>query len=174
MKRCPQCNLDYSDNTLEFCLQDGFRLFLVPADETEIPTVTLPNKFNTLTEKTANSPFSDQMKTLASSGVEHSKIPQANLFREKVVRQTTTVLEIAPVVVALAHNWWQWIYLNNQPYASFTNYVTSAFFLIWLFLLVASALVSLSAIKFAQNRRFAFVSLVILSINLILFMVPRK
>ena len=118
-------------------------------------------------------PFSDRTETLASDEVEHPKIPQANLIREKVVRQTATVLEIAPVVVALAHNWWQWIYLNSQPYASFTNYITSANFLIWLLLLTAGALVSLFAVKRGQNRGFAFASLVILSINLILFMVPK-
>jgi len=74
----------------------------------------------------------------------------------------------------LAHNWWQWIYLNNQYYSSLSSYVLSANFLMWLLLLAAGATVSLFAVKRCKDKGFAFVSLVVLSINLILFLVPRR
>jgi hypothetical protein len=83
-------------------------------------------------------------------------------------------LEIAPIVIALALNWWQWIYLNNQYYSSFSSYVLSANFLMWLLLLTTGTALSLFAVKRCKNKRFAFASLVILSVNLILFLVPRR
>jgi len=174
MKRCPNCNLAYSDHTLEFCLEDGTRLISEHSIETEIPTVTLPNKFSLITEKTDNLPYSDSIKTLEIGKDAASASPQTNSIKEKVVQQSINVIEMAPVVVALAHNWWQWIYLNNQYYTSFSTYVLSANFLMWLLLLITGTVISLCAVKRGQNRGFAFASLVILSINLILFLVPKR
>ncbi|MFN2501807.1 MAG: hypothetical protein ABR530_07335 [Pyrinomonadaceae bacterium] len=39
MKRCPKCRRDYSDETMNFCLEDGSRL--VSASGSENPTVFL-------------------------------------------------------------------------------------------------------------------------------------
>ena len=174
MKRCLKCNLTYSDHTLEFCLEDGTRLISEQSVETEIPTVTLPNKFNLINEKPDPLSLADSARTLEIDKSAVSKSPHANLINKKVVQQSITILEMAPVVVALAHNWWQWIYLNNQYYSSFSTYVLSANFLMWLLLLIAGTVISLFAVKRGQNRGFAFASLVILSINLILFLVPKR
>src|SRR6476620_7102010 len=43
MKRCPKCRRDYTDETLNFCLDDGVALLDGPATF-EQPTFTLPNQ----------------------------------------------------------------------------------------------------------------------------------
>jgi len=65
--------------------------------------------------------------------------PQKTLIKDKVTEQSNSVLELASFVIALAHNWWQWIYLNNQYYSSFSTYVLSANFIMWLLLLMMGA-----------------------------------
>ncbi len=175
MKRCPECNIEYFDITLEFCLEDGTRLVLNSTYQTETPTVTRANKPNLSTEKTVSLPYSSPADTLKIS---NEKSPQAlspvTLVDEKAAQQRNRILEIAPFAVALAHNWWQWVYLNNQYYLSFSSYVLSANFLMWLLLLVAGTTLGLLGIKRCQIKAFSFASLVILSINLILFMVPKR
>ena len=175
MKRCPKCSAEYFDNTLEFCLEDGMRLVPPLSYKTEIPTISKSNKPNLSAEKTVNLPFSNPAKTLEFGGAnDFQTIPQTDLLKERVAQQSNNVLEIAPFVVALAHNWWQWIYLNNQYYSSFSTYILSANFLMWLLLLIAGAVAGLFAIKRCQNKGFALASLVILSINLILILVPKR
>jgi hypothetical protein len=95
-------------------------------------------------------------------------------LKEKVALQGFKDLEIPPIVVSLSHNWWQWVYLNNQYYSSFSSYVFSANFLMWLLLLVGSAVVGLLAVKLCRNKGFVYTSLVILAINLLLFLVPER
>jgi len=175
MKRCPNCNIEYFDTTLEFCLEDGMRLISSPARETEIPTVIRSTKTDSTTEKTINLPFTNSVQKLEFSDGKHLETtPQKALIKDKTAEQSNNVLEIAPFVVALAHNWWQWIYLNNQYYSSFSTYILSANFLMWLLLLIAGAVAGLFAIKRCQNKGFALASLVILSINLILILVPKR
>jgi hypothetical protein len=97
-----------------------------------MPTVTQSNKPSPLTEKTLHLPFSNSPETLEFSGANPVQtIPQTDLLKEKVAQQSNNVLEIAPFIIALAHNWWQWIYLNSQYYSSFSTYVLSANFLMW-------------------------------------------
>src|SRR5687767_2778056 len=45
MKRCPECRRDYSDETLNFCLDDGAALLDGPGSEfraSDLPTAVLP------------------------------------------------------------------------------------------------------------------------------------
>ena len=181
MKRCPQCRLDYFDEMIEFCLEDGSRLVLVSNSlEDEIPTVTKLNKSNPSTQDTVNLPFSNIPPTLETNLPNKAETPSSvetaktNDLKEKAVSQSYKALEIAPIVVSLAHNWWQWVYLNNQYYSSFSAYVFSANFLMWLLLLIASAAVGLLALKLCSNKGFAYTGLVILAINLLLFLVPKR
>lgn len=174
MKRCPSCKLNYSDETLEFCLHDGNRLIPSVNAKTETPTVTFPNN-PAATEKTAQLPFSHPAGAVGLKGADSLQTkPQADLLTEKVFGQTGRVLDIAPVVISLAHNWWQWIYLNNQYYSSFWVYVFSANFLMWLLLLAVGTAISLFALKRSPNKAFAIISLVILAVNLLLFLVPKR
>ena len=175
MKRCPKCSIEYFDNTLEFCLEDGMKLVTPLSYETATPIVNQSNQPNSSTEKTVNLPFSNPAKTLELGDAnDFQTIPQTDLLKVRVAHQSNKILEIAPIVIVLAHNWWQWIYLNNQYYSSLSSYVLSANFLMWLLLLAAGAAVSLFAVKRCKNKGLAFASLVILSINLILFLVPKR
>ena len=175
MKRCPSCNLNYSDETLEFCLHDGSRLIASGNTANQMPTVTLPNNPIEATEKAHQLPFSnhDSAVVIKKAEILQPK-PQADLLTEKVFGQNHKILDIAPVVISLAHNWWQWIYLNNQYYSSFWEYIFSANFLMWLLLLAVGTGISLLAIKRSPNKAFAIISLVILAVNLLLFLVPKR
>lgn len=174
MKHCPKCNLNY-DNTLEFCLEDGTRLVSANAFDSEIPTITHANKPSPTTEKTVSLPYSTPNAAPAPNHqTAAQKVPQTTLIKEKVIEQSNKILETAPIVLALAHNWWQWIYLKNQSYTSFPAYVFSADFMIWLILLALGAALGLLSFKRLQNRGFAAAGLVILAINFILFIVPKR
>lgn len=178
MKRCPKCLVNYSDNTLEFCLEDGARLISLTNFQNEAgaaATATVPNKPNPTIENTVNLPLSKSPpnQEFQTVGVPKTS-PQANLFEERIARPGNKVFEIAPLVISLAHNWWQWLYLNNQYYTSFSSYFLSANFLMWLLLLVAGAAVGLISLKRSSNKGFAITSLVILSVNLLLFLVPKR
>jgi hypothetical protein len=140
-----------------------------------LPTVIRPTKPGSTSEKTMNLSFNNSGRTMEFGSTNPVQTtPQKTLIKDTVVEQSNTILEIAPLVLALAHNWWQWIYLNNQYYSSFSNYILSANFLMWLLLLTTGAVIGLLAIKRCQNKSSAFASLVILSINLILFLVPKR
>ncbi len=188
MKHCPQCNLDYFDNTLEFCLEDGAKLFLVSNQKpstiqnNETPTVTKSNSPNSATEKTLHLPFPTAVQNINTEETNRAANfqtvpPQETIASNALVRETDLnykILEIAPIVLALSHNWWQWLYLNNQYYSSLATYVLSANFLMWVLLLIAGATVSLLALRHSRNRIFIYTSLIILSINLLLFLVPKR
>jgi hypothetical protein len=169
MKRCPKCNADYFDNMLEFCLEDGTRLTsLSPTGGA--PTAVAQPPRQTVPEKTVSMPLSAQPK----QGEVETVVAKKIIPTDELKLSQNKVLEIAPVVVALAHNWWQWLYLEKQYYSSFMEYVFSANFLMWLLLLSTGIGISLYSIKRSERKGFAYTGLVILAINLILFLVPRR
>jgi hypothetical protein len=175
MKRCPNCSIEYFDMTLEFCLEDGTRLVHNSTNQTETPTINRVNKLDLPTEKTVNLPYSQPANFTEKINQNFSHpLPKTILTNEKTISQQNQILEIIPFVIALAHNWWQWIYLNNQYYSSFSSYVLSANFLMWLLLLAVGTILGLLGIKRCQVKTFSIASLVILSINLILFIVPKR
>ncbi|HKX83862.1 MAG TPA: hypothetical protein VJL58_06570, partial [Pyrinomonadaceae bacterium] len=155
-------------NVLEFCLEDGTRLISNPS------VVTKERIPNNVAAETA---VFGQAATPARVGFEQpvpdtvkELVPETFVQSESVSK----ALEVAPLVLALAHNWWQWLYLENQYVSSVASYILSANFLMWLVLLAAGVGISLTALKRLQNKAFAYISLVILAINLILFLVPRR
>lgn len=175
MKRCPNCATDYFDDMLEFCLEDGAKLFTVSKPLKDAPTVTKQNPPNPFTEKTFNLPSTAGAETLESIKPNNAQINRQNDFSiEKKSNVGSKVLEILPVIIALSHNWWQWLYVANQSYSSVTGFLISAAFLMWLLLLATGVGISLLAVKRCQNKGYAFASLVILSVNLILFLVPKR
>ena len=175
MKKCPKCNLTYSDNTLEFCLEDGSRLFSIsPTQTTEKPKITYPANSTITTEKTVNLPSSyvpETLKFQASNNLQ-SELSTDSIENELSIRNYK-ILEIAAIAIALIHNWWQWLYLNNQYYSSFSTYFLSANFLMWLSLLAFGAAFGIYNLRKTQNKTVPIISLVILSINLLLFLVPK-
>jgi hypothetical protein len=163
MKRCPKCNADYFDNMLEFCLEDGTRL-------TSLSPPTAVAQPRTTAEETVSMPLSARPSQAEVETIVTKTIVPA----DEAALSQNKMLEIAPIVIALAHNWWQWLYLEKQYYSSFMEYVFSANFLMWLLLLGAGILVSLYSIKRSERKGFAYTGVVILAINLILFLVPRR
>ena len=175
MKRCPQCATDYYDDMLEFCLEDGAKLSRVSKYEDDAPTIAKLNKPNPFTEQTVNLPSNLNAQTVGLKNQNDlSATFQNNLPIKKDVFENNKTLEFLPVIIALAHNWWQWLYVGNQYIYSISSFLISGNFIIWLLLLIAGAAVGLMSIKRNQNKGYAVISLVILSINLILFLVPKR
>lgn len=186
MKRCPKCNIDYFDNALEFCLEDGAKLSSLANFDNEIPTLLSSPKTSQPATETVNLPKRDIAKNLESHFINannanneietasQSKPEISNSIKERVSSQSYKILETAPIFLALTHNWWQWLYLNNQYYASVSSFLVSANFLMWLLLLVGGVGISLLTLKKCVDKRFAYASFIILAINLILFLVPKR
>ncbi|MBC7900354.1 MAG: hypothetical protein H7070_09915 [Saprospiraceae bacterium] len=179
MKRCPKCSIDYFDNLLEFCLDDGTKL--VPLSSTAIGStpVTKPNPAAPTIAGSSPFPFSASPKTLEfrPTGETETVVHKANkidLTEPMPIPQRVEILETVPIVLALAHNWWQWLYLEKEYVSSIASYLISANFLMWLLLLIGGVAISLLALKKSERKTFAYTSLVILAINLILFLVPRR
>lgn len=183
MKRCPKCNLDYFDNTLEFCLEDGMKLSFLSSYDNEIPTLVKSNLPDETAAKTVNLLNPNIAETLESNFANPNRdietAPQNNAhltnpIKEQVSVQSYKILEVAPIFLSLAHNWWQWLYLNNQYYSSVSSFLVSANFLMWLLLLLGGAGVSFFALKKCANKSFAYTGFIILAVNLILFLVPKR
>ena len=179
MKRCPKCNTDYFDNLLEFCLEDGARLVALSNTPLGTPPVTQANPGIPTSAQSSPLPFSPSPKTLAFGQAGEIEtvvriLPRDELTETKLRSQSVNFVERAPIALALLHNWWQWIYLEKEYVSSIASYITSANFLMWLLLLTGGAAVSLFVLKKSENKVFAYISLVILAINLILFLVPRR
>ena len=176
MKSCPKCSFSYNDDTLEFCLEDGTRLISAENFDSEIPTITISDNQKRQAAKTNSLPFLPPSPETSGLPANRSNktVPQSILLKEKAIEKTNKVLEIAPFIIALAHNWWQWVYLSGQSYASFTTYLASANFLVWLVLLGAGTTLGLLSLKRVGNRNFAIAGLVIIAINLLLFLVPKR
>jgi hypothetical protein len=191
MKRCPKCNLDYFDNVLEFCLEDGAKLTPYTASSAAQTKEIHPGGQMPSTEKTLNLPFSKTDSPPAQSvpknrsGEFSQTLPhvtdvallQKNKLQnlhQTIIQKGSKVLEITPIVFALAHNWWQWIYLDKQYFASVASFIFSAYFLLWLFLLISGACIGLYSVRYSPRKALAYTSLVILSINLLLFLVPGR
>ena len=174
MKRCPKCNADYFDNMLEFCLEDGTKLYFVSETTVAGTGTTVRQPMTTVPQVGPLSHQKSEETVVMQAPVGAEKADSGGLLDPAAQSQTAKILETAPIVLALAHNWWQWLYLEKQYVSSITDYILSANFLMWLLLLGSGILVSLLAVKHSKNKTLGIVSLVALAINLILFLVPRK
>ncbi len=174
MKRCPKCNTEYFDNMLEFCLDDGTKLSFAAQPtgiRTQLDTAEMPSTIpQAASISHANSEETVVIRPRAAPAAEKAGAPP-HLGEES---QTAKIIATAPIVLALAHNWWQWIYLEKTYIYSITDFLLSANFLMWLLLLVSGTIVSLLAVKHSKDRTLGIISLVALAINLILFLVPRR
>ena len=160
MKSCPKCNREYSDRTLEFCLEDGARLVSPILAKTSEETVVLNN--------------SEVLPNFETNPLEPVKTTKVQELKEKAVDRGYKVLEIAPIVFALFHNYWQWLYADKQSTYNIGEFLLSVNFVVWLLLLLVGTGFSLAAIKLTHNKGFAITSLIILAINFLLFIVPRR
>ncbi len=165
MKLCPKCNRNYSDPNLEFCLEDGTKLTTGTDAKISVQTKVLP-----ATEILPN--FNQQIHN--NSTIEQAKTTKVQELKEKAVDQGYKVLEISPIVAALIHNYWQWLYVDKNDFSTIGDFLLSGNFILWLVLLIIGVGLSLSTLKFGRNKGFAITSLIILAINIILFIVPRR
>lgn len=176
MKRCPKCNTDYFDNMLEFCLEDGVRLNLLSTTESEIGTVAHTASRNPATAKTVDLPFSSPISPFKQDSPENPSptISVGKKIETKVKTKSIETLAVAPIVVSLLHNWIQWLYVSNKSFDSLGAFLISPNFAVWFLLLILGAVLGLLALKFCERKGFAYVSLVILAVNLLLLLVPKR
>lgn len=176
MKRCPKCNTDYFDNMIEFCLEDGVRLNLLSTTEREIGTVTHTASRNPATAKTVDLPFSAPISPFKQESPDAASptISVGKKIETKVKTKSIETLAIAPIVVSLLHNWIQWLYVSNKNFDSIGAFLISPNFAVWFILLILGAVLGLLALKFCEKKGFAYVSLVVLAINLLLLLVPKR
>jgi hypothetical protein len=168
MKYCPKCNREYSDPSLEFCLEDGVRLNpFLPTKRSEETVVLPPNAIQT-------NPASGPVTPTQNLHLENSKTNKVQVLKEKAVDRGYQILEVAPIVFALIHNYWQWLFADKQTTSSILDFLLSGSFIVWFILFIFTLGLSLSTLKFGRNRGFAVTGLIILAINLLLFIVPRK
>lgn len=160
MKKCPKCRREYADKTLEFCLEDGARLVSSIVTKTSEQTVVLPN--------------TEILPNFETNPIEPAKTTKVQELKEKAVDRGYKILEIAPIVLALIHNYWQWLYVDKEKFHTIGEFLLSVNFIVWLILLLIGIGLSFSTVKFGRNKGFAITSLIILAINLLLFIVPRR
>src|SRR5688572_11530338 len=86
MKRCPECRRDYTDETLNFCLDDGAALLEGPALMEEPTTVILSERVADGPVPPSESPTVRQVKTSAA---------ESNLARNKYILGALLLLVIA-------------------------------------------------------------------------------
>ncbi len=169
MKRCPKCNADYFDNMLEYCLEDGTRLAMAP--ESAVKTAA---RVPAAATGGMHAPLAEHVSQETVVIPAHAKPAAARGDDRAATAANTAVIDRAAVGLALAHNWWQWLYLEKTYVYSITDYILSANFLMWLLLLGAGTAAGIYSLKRSKDKTFAVISLVALAINLILFLVPRR
>lgn len=186
MKRCAKCYRQYADLTLEFCLEDGTPLVTFQSSNVEQtavlyplpPTVAAPLKvaepetlpdFSLPETQAAVLPRPTEKQQLQATITNKTEV-----LKEKAISKGFQVLEIIPIIFALMQNYWQWLYFSRPQDFQFPDFLWSSNFLVWLVLTLFGLSLSLFALKSAKNKGFAIVGLVILAINLLLCIVPRR
>lgn len=181
MKQCPQCKTEYFDNLLDFCLEDGAKLVTVfensgaredtthktnPFNPTETETVVLQDNIlkidNIVSDLHETNVWQKQLRN------------KSEKIKDSVKDKWFNVLEFAPIVLALTHVYWQWLYLSKQNYYRFTEYIISANFLIWFALLICGVIFGIISLKYGKSKKFAVTALTILAINLLLILLPKQ
>jgi magnesium-transporting ATPase (P-type) len=163
-------------------MEDGSHLVQILADKDEIPTVITNKINNTPTEKTLEfsnisdpiKGYSKKAKPILSNEIKPKIDEKLTIFKEKVSYQGLRTIEILPMILALANNYWQWLYLSKSSFGDTFSFLISANFIVWFLLLVLGLISCFIAIKFGKNKGFAITALVILAVNLLLTIVPLK
>lgn len=169
MKRCPKCQTDYFDDTLEFCLEDGARLALAVPPATQVTKSAFGNPS---AAKTVSFSDAAPLRTAAEPLEKAAAVGKA--LETTVKTKSFEALAVAPLVFALLHNWAQWLYVSNQSYGSLGALLVSPQFAGWLVLLAGGAISGLLALKFCAKKGLAYIGLFILAVNLLLFLVPKR
>src|SRR5436853_5317873 len=97
MKRCPQCNREYADDSLRFCLEDRASLIAARTSFEPLPTEILPARLRQ-TEK------SSEPTILAYPGTMGTRPPQVDSRRSNpiLVAGVIAIVLLLIVLVAIA------------------------------------------------------------------------
>ncbi len=165
-------------------MEDGASLVLTSPEKEEIPTVVKNKPDFAAAEKTLE--FSEQNQPLNNYLKEAENTRQIEInptvkieekltnFKEKVSYQGLRAIEVLPIILALANNYWQWLYFNRANYRDTLSFLISFNFIVWFLLLIFGLVSCFIALKYGKKRGFAITALVILAINLLLSIVPLK
>lgn len=173
MKSCPKCNRSF-DNSLDFCLEDGTPLLPLTSGAAPITVEAKPQPTVSPTMTYPIAPVHAAANDLSRAAEVETVVARNAILGVDAVSRPTVIFEYAAIAVALAHNWWQWLYLEKQYVPSIFEYILSADFLMWLLLLATGTAISLFVVQKSEKKILGILSLVILAINLILFLVPRR
>ncbi len=168
MKRCLKCNTEYLDDSLEFCLEDGTRLAAFVRSPENLRTPIVADSAR------AALPLTVSMPVLPDAPETETRVRNIENAPKTTGANPAAAIGYAAVIIALAHNWWQWIYLEKQYMYSIPEYLLSANFLMWLLLLASGSVLSIFAVRKRETKVFGIIGLVVLAVNLILYLVPRK
>lgn len=178
MKKCPKCQADYFDEQLEFCLEDGTKLAFVKSTATAADTKVFYTAQNSLETAFFDSRAEVPKTVGANEAVKTSALlpdeTKLASLKQNAVEKGYRALEIGTLVFALAHNWWQWLYVDRQSYGTISSFLFSIEFLLWFLTLLAGTVLGLLTLKFSRRKGLALVGLVILAINFLLLLVPRR
>jgi len=173
MKRCPKCNRSF-ENSLDFCLEDGARLTPIFDSATAVTVESKPAQTVSPTVAYPMAPVREAANKLSNTVETETVVAKKAILGQEPVLKPAPAFEYASIAIALDHNWWQWLYLEKQYVSSLLDYIFSANFLMWLVLLASGTAISLFVVRRSERKIFGILSLVILAINLILFLVPRR
>ena len=176
MKVCGQCKKNYYDETLEFCLDDGTRLSKIDGGNNEVLTAASIKPKNEVTQ--AETVFLNNHDLRKSDSPETEReilktiTQKKEILKQNVANTSQKFLEVSPIVLALAHNYWQWLYLYKSSTSQLSTFLSSYNFIIWILLFLSGLIFGVFSLKYSRNRGFAITALVVLAINLILSIVP--
>lgn len=189
---CPKCGRRYTDVAFEFCLEDGARLLQTAEDEPEtrfgapatfqsktseiVPPIVKRDHISSDWESRQNQetmfglPTEKPPQTVAAENSQPSANEIISPAQKTVVKfAENKAAAIVAVGLALAHNYWQWLYVARAPNFEVLN------FLVWLVLLVCAAAISVAVLRFNRGgKSLAIVGLIMLAINFLLYLVPRR
>lgn len=179
MKSCPTCQLSFKDDSLEFCLDDGSRLVSMLADADDPQTMyseqSRRNAFISAQTMPNSAPITaiggEDARTMLDSSP-NSGIGETSVLNEAVA-SNPQLIAVGAITLALAHNYWQWLYMSE--YRTVSEFIWTFNFIIWFLLLAGGIALSLQTLKRnTVGKGYAIISLVVLAINLLLIVVPRR
>lgn len=182
MKKCPQCSSEYFDNMLDYCLEDGAQLIVVTKNlHTKTAERTNYSTTDRMQAKTEHLPLEKVSAAIPETITIDAPRAETNVQNQpktKKIKETLTdkwyqVLEYGPLFTALAHNYWQWVYLARNTAGQLSEFLLSYQFLIWFLLLISGTIFGFISLKYGRNKSLAAIALVILAINVLLSLVPK-
>ena len=182
MKKCPKCSSEYFDNMLDYCLEDGTRLTTVTKNlgqrtsQHAASPLTSPTQAETVviaSDQTHRQTAAAEVETVLRNDLNNQIQTKSEKLKTSLTDKWYQVLEFAPIILALTHNYWQWLYLAKQSSYQFSDFLLSHQFLIWFLLLISGAVFGIISLKYGRTKSFAVTALIVLAINVLLSVVPK-